>query len=100
MDTHRFRKGTGSERFRGCQVVVGRHNERCGLMRGDSIHGHSCTGKFLDNAAGGCTCYECGRSIPKGPPIFVGDLANARTRPWYVDRQMAGWGTDNVDSDH
>jgi hypothetical protein len=33
---------------------------------------HSCVGKFIDNALGGATCYECGRSIEKGPPIDIG----------------------------
>jgi len=77
VETHRY-KDAG--KMRGC--------ERCGGIRNAPQHGHSCTGKMIDNAAGGATCYECGRSVEKGPPIFVGDLARSRSRYWWHDRQL------------
>lgn len=78
MTTHRFKKG---RTFSGCA--------ECGSIAGnEAAHGHTCNGKMILNAAGGATCYECGRSTEVGSPIFVGDLARARTRPWFHSRQI------------
>jgi hypothetical protein len=60
--THRF-KASGNRTDRSC------HAPGCGLIRGNEIHGHTCTGKMLLNAPDERTascCYECGRTIPVG----------------------------------
>lgn len=56
-------KASGNRTDRSC------HEPGCGLIRGNTVHGHSCTGKMLLlNAPDERTasCYECGRTIPVG----------------------------------
>ena len=51
----------------------------CGRIRGnEQAHGHTCNGKMILNAAGSATCYECGRTLPVGEAILIGEMPYAR----------------------